>query len=173
MTVTGGIAALSSLKSLYDLVEEIRRSNDPERLRAAASQMLDLVLSARAQTAALQEERNSAVIELTTLKAEIEQASRFDDEAKNYTRELTPTGAFVYREKGSSGAQGPSPYYCPHCFLNKRISILNPASLSTLDPVIAHRCRACDAVTQLPRLAAPAVRHGPKIADGTDFDPLG
>jgi hypothetical protein len=89
--------------------------------------MFDLALAAREQTAALQEERNAAMTELTALKAKIEKSDRFDKEAENYTRELTYTGATIYREKGSPGPQGKSPYFCPTCFSNKQLSILNPA----------------------------------------------
>lgn len=127
MVVAEGIAALNSIKPLYELAQKMRSANDPEQLRAAAAQMFDLALAAREQTAALQEERNSAVIELASLKAEVEKAQGFDKSAENYARERTHTGATVYREKDSAGHQGASPYYCPNCFAQKQLSILNPA----------------------------------------------
>jgi len=153
MALTVGIAALNSLKSLYDLVEEVRNSNDPERLRAAASQMVDLALTARGQTAALQDERNAAVIELAALKAMIEQSDRFDEKAKDYTRERAETGATVYREKNSAGPQGQSPYFCPKCFSDKCVSIMNPAAgVNTYPHKIAYTCGRCATTTELPKL---------------------
>jgi hypothetical protein len=152
MVVAEGIAALSSLRSLYEIARDVRNSNDPERLRAAAGQMFDLAFAAREQVAALQEERNAALIKLASLETEIEKAKRFDDHAENYARELTTTGAFVYREKESPESQGPSPYYCPHCFSNKRLSMLNPSSATPWEEVQAHRCPACNAMMQLQKL---------------------
>jgi hypothetical protein len=127
MALTEGLAALSSIKSLSDFAREIKDSNDPEKLRAVASAVLDLAITARAQTALLQEERNAAVIKLAAFETEVEKAKRFDDQAEGYARERTHTGATVYREKGSTGAKAPSPYYCPHCFSEKRLSVMNPA----------------------------------------------
>lgn len=112
--------------------------------------MFDLAFAAREQTALLQEERNTAVIELATLKAEVEKAQHFDDEAKNYTRERTYTGATVYREKDAAGPQGQSPYYCPNCFAHKQVSILNPgAGEQTQRGVCNYTCPICSATMPL------------------------
>lgn len=116
MILTDGIAALSSLKSIYEIARDVRNSNDPDKLRTAAAQMFDLALAAREQTAVLQEERNAALIELAALKTEIEQSQTFDKRAENYAREVTYTGATVYREKEAPGTQGKSPYFCPNCY---------------------------------------------------------
>lgn len=156
MTVTLGIAALNSIKSLSDLVEKVRNSNDPERSRGAASEMLDLALSARAQTAALQEERNAAVIELAALKAQIENANRFEEQSKDYARQITQSGATVYREQKLADDQSPSPYFCAHCFSNKKLSILNPAKgENTMQGRYNHTCTDCGATMPLNGLRPP------------------
>ena len=144
MALTEGIAALTSIKPLYEFAREIKDSNDPEKLRGIASAVLDLAITARAQTALLQEERNAAVIKLAALEAEVEKAKRFDNEAEGYARECTQTGATVYREKGAGGTNGKSPYYCPHCFSDKRLSILNPAKgENTQIYYCDYTCSAC------------------------------
>jgi hypothetical protein len=144
MALTEGLAALSSIKSLSEFAREIKDSNDPEKLRAVANAVLDLAITARAQTALLQEERNAAVIKLTALEAKIEDAKRFDNESNNYVRERTHTGATVYREKDAGGPQGASPYYCPHCFAERRLSVLNPAKgENTRMGQCDYMCSAC------------------------------
>jgi hypothetical protein len=152
MALTEGLAALTSLKSLYEIAREVRDSTDVEKVRNAAAQMFDLALAAREQTALLQEERNAAVIELAALKAEIEKSNRFDDECKGYTRELNISGATVYREKESSGSQGKSPYYCPNCFAHKRISMLNPASSIDHAGELMYGCGVCKITVPLQKL---------------------
>ena len=127
MVIATGLQALATLKPLYELGREISDATNTEKLRALAGEALEHAINARAQTALLQDERNSAVTELAALKREIENAKRFDDRAENYTRERNDTGATVYREKDSGGREGKSPYFCPHCFANKKISMMNPA----------------------------------------------
>jgi hypothetical protein len=152
MAIAEGIAALKSLRSLYEIAKDVRDSSDPEKLRAAAAQMFDLALAAREQTAALQDERNAAVEELAALKTEIEKAKHFDEQAENYTRELTHTGATVYREKDAGGADGQSPYYCPHCFSEKRVSMLNPAKDGARSFEAIYACAVCKTTMPLYRL---------------------
>lgn len=150
MNLTAGLAGLNTLKSLYEMAQKAIDSNDPEKLREAAGQMLEAAISARAQAALLQDERNAAVMELATLKAEIEKAQHFDDEAKNYTRERTHTGATVYREKDAPGQEGQSPYFCPNCFAHKQISMLNPAPRSnTMMGVCDYICAVCNTAMPL------------------------
>lgn len=60
MAIAEGLAATSSLKPLYDLAREMRDASDPEKLRVAASQMLDLALPAREQLASLREQRKGS-----------------------------------------------------------------------------------------------------------------
>jgi len=152
MAITEGIAALSSLKSLYEIARDVRNASDPEKLRAAAAQMFDLALAAREQTAALQEERNAAVTELAALKAEIKNAEHFDEQAENYARELTHTGATIYREKDAGGVEGQSPYYCPHCFSQKRVSMLNPIREGDRGYEAIYGCSVCNTAMPLYRL---------------------
>jgi predicted RNA-binding Zn-ribbon protein involved in translation (DUF1610 family) len=126
MAIAEGVAALTSLRSLYEVARDVRNSTDPEKLRAAAAQMFELAISAREQTAALQEARNAAMAELAALKAIIEKAENFDEKAKGYTREFNASGAFIYREKGVAEAEGYAPYFCPNCFDHKDLSMLQP-----------------------------------------------
>lgn len=169
--IAEGVAALNSLRSLYEIAKSARNSNDPEKIRADAAQMFDLAFAAREQTAALQEERNAAMLELAALKAEVEKAKRFDEQRENYAREITHTGTTVYREKNSAGAQGQSPYYCPHCFGNKQLSILNPFSPS-IQREMVHTCPICGMKTLLPKLGATVVTPRATSAEGTHYDPF-
>lgn len=146
MVVAEGLAALRSLKSIYDIAKDVRESHDPEKLRAAAAQMFDLALAAREQTAALQEERNTAVTELAALKAEIEKHEAFDRKAADMVMRQDPhSHAFVYRQKPAAGEQSKPPNYCPHCFENKKLSILQPAKDANHRlGVFNHECPGCN-----------------------------
>jgi len=172
MTVLTGLAALTSMKPLVDLGLEIRDATNVEKLRALADEALQHAINARAQTALLQDERNAAVLNLAALEAEIEKAKAFDAEAKNYGREITRNGATVYREKDAGGIKASSPYFCPNCFSNKRISVMNPSAQANISShTIAHDCSACSHSTQLPRLRNNGFRPHPTMALGVD-DPV-
>jgi hypothetical protein len=145
-----GAAALTSLRSLYEIAKDIRNANDADKLRMAAAQMFDLALAAREQVAILEEERNSAVVELAALKASVENAKAFDEEIKNYTRQRNYTGAFVYREKPIPGSDAPSPHYCANCFGKKKLSVLQPEKGSHAHLTVQiYACPECDTVMPL------------------------
>lgn len=126
LTVATGTAALTSLKSIYEIAKDIRNSDDPEKLRVAAGHMFDLALAAREQVAALQDERNAAVADLTNLKTEVEKAKAFDAQTENYARVRNGKGAFMYMEKATANPESAAPKFCAQCFLNRRLSILQP-----------------------------------------------
>jgi hypothetical protein len=150
ITAAVGTAALTSLRSLYDIAKDIRNSNDPDKLRVAAGQMFDLAIAAREQVAALQRERDEAVNELAALMAEVEKAKAFDAEKENYIRELTRTGTVVYREKDSAGPQGKSPYFCPNCFGDRKIAIMNPAKgANSRMAYVSFSCPKCSMTTEM------------------------
>jgi hypothetical protein len=153
MVIATGLQALATMKPLYDLGQQIRAANSVEKLRVHAEEALEHAVNARAQTALLQDQRNAAVLELATLKAEIEKAKRFDDHAENYTRERMHSGATVYREKDAGGREGQSPYFCPHCFGNKELQVMNPAAgANTNIHTFPYSCPKCRATTPLPKL---------------------
>jgi hypothetical protein len=144
IATAAGTLALTSLRSLYDIAKDIRNSNDPEKLRIAAGQMFDLAIAAREQVAALQDERNAAVADLTALKTEVEKMQTFEAEAQNYERIRTDRGTFVYCEKGAPEPKSEAPKFCVQCFLNKKFSILQPNGESRImDQQL--RCGTCKA----------------------------
>jgi len=121
MPIAEGLAALNSIKSLYEMIRDVRDSNDPERLRAAAAQMFDLALAAREQTAALQEERNAAMLELATLKT-------WETEKQRYEMKAPHMGATVYAPKLEMRGSDPPYWICANCYTQGMKRILYVAS---------------------------------------------
>lgn len=120
-------AALNSLKSLYEIVRDVRDTNDPEKLRLAAAQMLELVLTARGEFALVQEDNLALKSEIQTLRGEIKKVAEFDAAAQSYKRIRIGGGSFVYVEVAEAETdQGQIPYTCPTCFGDKVITIMQP-----------------------------------------------
>jgi len=123
MVIAEGVAALASLKSLYEIARDVRNSNDPEKLRVAASQMFDLALAAREQTAVLQEERNAAMNEITELKVELRGYKAWDVEKRRYELKTIEPGMFAYMLKAGERGTEPPHWLCPNCFEEERKSL--------------------------------------------------
>ena len=70
--------------------------------------------------------------------SDAEQTS-FADEADKYELLHTEGGAWVYVEKSDHRSGVVRPYFCPHCFGNKRLSILQPVKRN-----IWQRCNVCE-----------------------------
>ena len=88
--------------------------------------------------------------ELAALEAKIEKAQRFDEEAKDYTRQRNSTGAFVYREKPIPESDAPSPHFCANCFGQKKLSVLQPEKgENTAYHTVNYGCPVCRAVMPL------------------------
>ena len=125
MVIAEGVSALKSIKSLYDIAKEVRDSSDPEKLRAAAAQMFDLALAAREQTAALQDERNDALVAVTGLTEEVARLKAWDAEKRRYQMKVPVVGAVVYTLKPECRDGEPPHWLCANCFTRGTKSFLN------------------------------------------------
>jgi hypothetical protein len=118
----GGIAAgAGALKSIYDLISDLRKTNDPATLKAGINEM-----SGRIST--LFEDNIRLMAENQTLKAKLDSIIAFEEQKKQYTRTQTPGGAFLYVENELCEPNTPAPYFCPKCFTDKALSMLQPAA---------------------------------------------
>jgi hypothetical protein len=118
----GGIAAgAGALKSIYDLISDLRKANDPATLKAGINEMSDRIF-------VLYENNFRLITENEALKAELNNIVTFEEQKKQYTRTQAPGGAFVYVENEPSEPNAPAPYFCPKCFTDKALSMLQPAS---------------------------------------------
>jgi hypothetical protein len=133
---------LGALKTVYDLVHDLRKSNDVNMLKAGIEELSDRLLASKANEFKMSEEYKAALERAETAEEKLKTLLDFEvDEEKYILRRLYP-GAFVYREKQvREGEQNP-PNYCANCFGRKQISILQPIE-GFGGPLITHVCPMC------------------------------
>ena len=142
MPITAGLSALTTVKSLYEIIRDAREKDDPTKLRTAFDQMLDVALAAREQVFLLSEERNAAVQGLAEAEQEIKRMTSFDESADDYIAEQRYPGTTVYIRKGSEPVEGRLQAFCAHCIGKKRLSILQ-ATTKTVARNREHLCPEC------------------------------
>jgi len=136
------VGAFGTLKSAYELVQELRKSNDPKTLKAGIEQLSDRLLSARAEGFKALEDYKVAVDRADAAEAKLRAAVTFDEQAKNYVRHRCYPGVFVYREKTPAAGEAAPPNYCAHCFGEKKLEILQVTGSIALANK-EHTCPRC------------------------------
>ena len=127
MVLPEAVAGISALKTTYDLVKDLRKSNDPATLRAGIEELNDRLLATQEKALRLSEEREALRAELDAIKAEATKRVAFEDKAKNYIPHRTETRATVYIEKQPTDGNATPTYFCPHCYTNEKFAMLQPA----------------------------------------------
>ena len=127
--IAAGVAVFNTLKSLADIVRNVRETNDPDKLRNAASQMADMVLAAQKQAALFQQEYLAVAAKALALEKEVERLHAFNEKSEDYEKQPRgPFGTLVYVRKDSASPQADPETFCIHCFDNKKLSTLQPTA---------------------------------------------
>jgi rubrerythrin len=155
MTPVEGLAALKSVKSIYDIAKEVRNSGDPEKLRVAAAQMFDLALSAREQTAALQEERNDALVANANLKQELSRMKSWEAEEGRYQLRAIYEGSFAYALKTEANNGEPPHWLCPTCFQQRKKSVMQRGDYGGMAGYYYWNCPVCKTTMQVDEAVSP------------------
>ena len=125
--LAGANAATNTLRTLYDFIRQVRNSNDPTKLKEAVDVAFERLLTAREQVAALQDERASALDQINALQKQLDARIDFEKQEANYDLRRFYPGTFAYLQKGVGSSDENSPRYCQPCFVDKKLSILQPA----------------------------------------------
>lgn len=127
--ITESAAAFGVLKSAYEFVRDLRKSNDPTVLRAGVEELTDRLLAAREDALKTSQEFDAMLNENKRLKAEIEKHNAWNEEVKRYVlREVLPRNyAYILRPE----AQGQEPLHlvCPTCFAQGKKRIMQQCDL--------------------------------------------
>jgi hypothetical protein len=124
--LVGANAATGTLRSLYDFIRQVRNSNDPAKLRDAIDVAFERLLTAREQVAALQDERAAALDQINALQKQLDARIDFEKHEGNYELRRFHPGTFTYLQKGLSDGDQNAPRYCQPCFVDKKLSMLQP-----------------------------------------------
>ncbi len=137
------IGGFEALKTAYDLVQDLRKSNDARTLKAGIEELADRLLSARAESLKTFEDYRMADDRANAAEAKLKAALAFNEIEGNYVLRRLYPGAFVYREGTIREADLDPPNYCASCFARKELSIFQPVRGYGGSPVIGHICPTC------------------------------
>jgi hypothetical protein len=137
------LGAFGALKSAYELVRDLRKSNDPVALKAGIEELTDRLLAAREDAFRFIEQLETLKEENATLRAQLSKADDFSGIAEKYVRRQTGPGGYVYVEKEPPEGTR-SPDFCAHCFDKKKLAILQPTVVSRV-----FRCPECQGTTKI------------------------
>ena len=145
MAITEAAAVVTTLKGAADLVDKLRGTDNREELRAGVASLADMLLGARTAALKLVEDRALLIDERSALKdrinaleSELALAVDFGENSEKYERFRTSSNKFVFREKNPPGGTAGNPFFCPQCFMNKHISILQARHGDSF-----HHCPGC------------------------------
>lgn len=125
--ITGAVSGAGDyLKSAFGLVQDIQKMHVDHSVREKTDELLSRLLDARGQQMNLQDlliSANNRIIELDDL---VKQKENWAVEAVKYKLVKTEAGSFVYTAIEFPDSDKDAPYFCPHCYSKKEISLLHP-----------------------------------------------
>jgi hypothetical protein len=126
-------AAVKTASGILGLVKDVETKQKVIELQSAIFDLHDRVRSAQAE----QDELLKAKSELERKLAEYE---RWDAEAARYELRALADGVFVYALKAEHKGKEPEHFLCPHCFAERKRSILNHPR-ADYSNYVCHACK--------------------------------
>lgn len=126
--ITGAVSGAGDyLKSAFGLVKEIQEMHVDYSVKEKTDELLSKLLDARGQQMNLQDLLISAKNRIIELDDLIKQKENWAVEAAKYKLIKTEAGSFVYTAIEFADSDKDAPYFCPHCYSKKEISLLHPS----------------------------------------------
>lgn len=158
MVVAEGAAALGVLKSAYEFVRDLRKSNDPSVLKAGVEELTDRLLSAREDALKHAEAYDVLVTENKRLRAELDKRGAWEGESAKYQLVELHPGSFAYALRPEKRQGETDHNVCATCFKAEKITILQKAGSIDL------KCPVCETRVQFQepkKYSAAPGRGGP------------
>ncbi|MDM3818897.1 hypothetical protein O9569_05370 [Proteus mirabilis] len=140
------------LKSAFGVAKEIQEMHVDYSVKIKTEELLSKLLDARSQQMNLQDLLISAKDRIIELDNLIKQKEDWAVEESKYKLLKTEAGSFVYTTIESSDDDQDSPYFCPHCYSKKEISLLHPSTGNTSKSgFYLYQCHNCNSEFKMNR----------------------
>jgi predicted transcriptional regulator len=117
-------AALSSIKTAYDIAKAAKGIHDETKLQGAIIELQSAILAAQESALGAQAEQAAMRDQIRNLEARITEFDRWDAEKVKYELQQVYSGAYAYVPKPGAGVPGPVHWLCTACYERRRKSIL-------------------------------------------------
>lgn len=164
--ITGAVSGAGDyLKSAFGLVKEIQEMHVDYSVKEKTDELLSKLLDARGQQMNLQDLLISAKNRIIELDDLIKQKEDWAVEAAKYKLVKTEAGSFVYTAIEFADSDKDAPYFCPHCYSKKEISLLHPSpSEIAKGGYYLYRCHNCSSNFKMNKTPSVDIKFPDSIA---------
>lgn len=136
-------AAMSAIKETASLAKVISDAKTEAEVNAAVSDMVSKLTSVQRECMSLIELVRFYQEEAVSLKAKIAEFEDFKTHTEGYALNKLDSGSLVYSKKEAVGDAEVVVHLCPHCFIKKQVSILQPRVVGIYDGFQKSHCPSC------------------------------
>lgn len=137
-------AAMAAIKETAALAKLITDAKTESEVNAAVSDLVSKLTSVQRECISLVELARSFQEEAVTLKAKIAEFEDFKVQSESYVLHKMESGTLVYSIKAAADGGELTVNACPHCFHQKKISILQPSTEKSVKGAYwIHFCPSC------------------------------
>jgi hypothetical protein len=137
-------AAMAALKETAGLVKVISAAKTDSEIKAATFELQSKLLTLQSDCFNLGDVVRSRDEEIMLLKAKIAEFEDFKSQAEGYILHQTDAGSLVYSKQIGVNDSQITVNACPHCFQQKKISILQPGTERSIKGSYwIHFCPSC------------------------------
>ncbi len=158
MDMTSISAALSGLKNLKELVQDLLKLKFSAEVQVKVIELQSQILSAQSSALDAQAEQAENEKQLESLNRELTRLKAWEEERAHYVLKEVGTGAFAYVQKEGLGSDEPNHWLCCQCYQDGFKSILQYAGYNKGHRV--YLCNRCKSSVHL-MIQAAEVRREP------------
>ncbi|MCB7502732.1 hypothetical protein ACR9HY_00385 [Enterobacter roggenkampii] len=136
-------AAMSAIKETASLAKVISDAKTESEVNAAVSDLVSKLTSVQRECMSLIELARSYQEETVALKAKITEFEDFKSQTEGYALNQLDSGSLVYSKKQCVGGTEIAVHLCPHCFIKKQVSMLQPQVVGLYDKFEKSHCPSC------------------------------
>jgi predicted RNA-binding Zn-ribbon protein involved in translation (DUF1610 family) len=151
-------AALGTIKTSVDLLKTLHNASEDEKIRTAVFEIQNDLLSLQTKLFEANARFEEQSAKLGDLRKELNERDNWDEEAKKYELFHPAEGMSAYKLRAEYNNSGGEVWVCPHCFGNRKISILNKPGAEYRN----YKCHPCGFdIMPIPRKTPTVRSSGP------------
>ncbi|WP_143468236.1 hypothetical protein [Kosakonia pseudosacchari] len=161
-------AAMTAIKETASLAKLISDAKTDAEVKAATIELQSKLLTLQSECFALGDAIRSRDEDVILLKAKIAEFEDFKSESEGYCLHQTEAGSLVYSKQLAVGDLQITVNACPHCYQQKRISMLQPGIDKAVKTSFwVHFCPSCHAEFKMDK--TPAAKNSHKRTYANSF----
>lgn len=141
--LTATAAALSSLKTAFDLTKSLLDVQGAAKIGAKVIELQSQILSAQQSAMNAQQEQATLIEAVKSLESEIARLKKWDADKSDYRLEDVGSGAFVYSPKREPTASEPNHWLCVKCFEGGQRSLVQNLGRRPDKAIAQFACPSC------------------------------